>query len=282
MKILVTGVKGQLGHDIFNYLNSNYDVDGIDFDDLDISNRKDVECYFSKNFYDCIIHCAAYTAVDIAEVDTENCYNVNVLGTRYLVAQAEKQKAKFIYFSTDYVFDGNLNSELTYDSTYETSPCNFYGLSKELGEHEVRNYKRHFILRISWVFGMKGRNFPKTMISLSKCHDEIKVITDQVGSPTYTKDVAENILQFVSSDKYDTYHFTNTGYTSWNEFAGYIFELTKVNTKVDDILTKDYKTNAIRPLNSKLNQKKLIQNGFKQLPSWENAIKRFLLEIGEI
>lgn len=281
MRVLVTGVKGQLGNDIFEVLKKKYDIVGIDYSDLDISNKQKVAEFFIGNIFDIIIHCAAYTNVEQAEKEAIICFNINVDGTRYLVEQARKSNALFIYFSTDYVFDGKKPVNTRYNEEDVTNPINQYGLSKELGEQEVRSYTSHYILRISWIYGLNGNNFIKTMVNLANKNSQIFVISDQIGSPTYTRDIANNLEQFILSDKFGTYHFTNTGYTSWADYSRLIFELTGDNIVVEDIKSSDYKTMAIRPLNSQLSQKKLANFGFKRLPFWKDAVKRYLTELGE-
>ncbi len=282
MRILVTGYNGQLGYDIVNILQVDHKVDGIDIGDLDITLKEDVQKFFRKNEYDIIIHCAAYTNVEKAEEDKINCHLVNVEGTRNLVERAKKQEALFIYFSTDYVFDGNLDIDAEYDEHHKTNPISVYGSSKQLGKDLGRSLDKYYILRISWVYGVNGNNFAKTMLRLSETRTSLTVISDQIGSPTYTYDVASNIEQFFLSEKFGTYNFTNTGFTSWAEYARKIFEIMGRETYVLDFQTKDYPTKAKRPLNSKLSQKKLSRNGFKALPKWDDAILRYLKELGEL
>ncbi len=281
MKILVTGTKGQLGYDIAKILKDKYEVTSVDIEELDITNRSNVELFFSNQEFDSIIHCAAFTNVEEAEEKRKICFDVNVNGTKYLVEQAKKMNSSFIYFSTDYVFDGLKDNNENYSEDEVVNPINYYGLTKELGEQEVRNYEKHFILRISWVFGENGNNFTKIMLKLAKERKNLNVINDQIGSPTYTYDIANNIEQFLKSNKYGTYNFTNTNYTSWADYARLIFNLKEIDVKVFDISAVEYITKAKRPLNSKLSQEKLVSKGFKSLPSWDDAVKRYLNKIGE-
>ena len=282
MKIIVTGVNGQLGHDVVKELNKkdNYEVLGIDINDLDITNKLDVENFIFDTNPDIIIHCAAYTSVDDAEINKKLCYNVNFNGTKYLVNSAKMIDAKFVYISTDYVFSGNKKSEYTVDD--KPDPRSYYGKTKYLGEIETLKHDKHFILRISWVFGKNGNNFIKTMLRLSKEKKVLKIVEDQIGSPTYTKDLSKLIVDIIDSDKYGIYNVTNEGNCSWYEFALKIFEYSKIQIKVYPILTDQFPTRAERPKNSLMSKKKLIKNGFEPLPSWEDALKRYLIEIGVI
>jgi dTDP-4-dehydrorhamnose reductase len=282
MKIIVTGVNGQLGHDVVKELNKkdNYEVLGIDINDLDITNKLDVENFIFDTNPDIIIHCAAYTSVDDAEINKKLCYNVNFNGTKYLVNSAKMIDAKFVYISTDYVFSGNKKSEYTVDD--KPDPRSYYGKTKYLGEIETLKHDKHFILRISWVFGKNGNNFIKTMLRLSKEKKVLKIVEDQIGSPTYTKDLSKLIVDIIDSDKYGIYNVTNEGNCSWYEFALKIFEYSKIQIKVYPILTDQFPTRAERPKNSLMSKKKLINNGFEPLPSWEDALKRYLIEIGVI
>lgn len=275
MKFLVTGVNGQLGYDVKRELlkRGYMDICSPTRDELDITNESDVSRVVLEYQPDVIVHCAAYTAVDKAEEEKELCYDVNVNGTSYLVKNASLVGAKFIYISTDYVFDG------TKDGIYEvddiSNPINYYGETKWLGEQVVREYPNHIITRISWVFGINGKNFIRTMLRLAETKKELGVVSDQVGSPTYTEDLAKLLVDMALSDKTGTYHATNEGYCSWNEFAKYIFEVNDIEMVVNEVLTKDYKTVAKRPLNSKLNKSKLEDNGFERLPDWKDAVKRY-------
>ncbi len=279
MKIIVTGVNGQLGYDVVRELNKkNYkDVCGIDINDLDLTNKKAIKAYMDENQPDVIIHCAAYTAVDKAEDDEEICYDINVNGTKYLIDYAKDYNAKFIYISTDYVFSGDKEGEYENDDT--PNPKSIYGKTKYLGEVEALKYNKHFIIRISWVFGKNGNNFIKTMLRLGKEKDELNIISDQLGSPTYTFDLSKLIVEMIETDKYGIYHATNEGLCSWYEFAREIFKYSNINVKLNPIKTNQYPTKAKRPMNSSLSKKSLIDNGFNLLPTWQDALKRYLKEI---
>ena len=279
MSIVVTGIRGQLGHDIVNELISNgyRDIVAIDIEHLDITKATDVEAFFKENKPSVIIHCAAYTAVDNAEDNEEIAMNVNVQGTKNLVLEAEKYGAKLLYISTDYIFDGE-NME-PYEIFDLPNPLSIYGKSKYLGELETIKYSRHFIIRISWVFGKNGKNFVKTMLKLGNEMDSLSVVSDQVGSPTYTYDLAKLVLEIVNTEKYGIYHATNEGFCSWYDFAKEIFKLTNNNIYVNPISSNQYVTKAKRPMNSRLSKASLIENGFQQLPHWKDALKRYLKEI---
>lgn len=275
MKFLVTGVNGQLGYDIVNELKKNlqYDIFAPNREKMDITNEKNVKEIVESYHPDVIFHCAAYTAVDKAEDDRKNCYNVNVNGTKYLVESASKVGAKIVYISTDYVFDGS--KEGIYEVEDEISPINYYGETKWLGEEEIRKYPNHIIARISWVFGINGKNFVRTMLNLALTKKELGVVCDQIGSPTYTEDLSKLLVEMVEKDVVGTYHITNEGYCSWYDFAKYIFEINEIDIKVNPVFTKDYKTVAKRPLNSKLSKEKLVDDNFKKLPSWQDAVQRY-------
>ena len=279
MKIVVTGVNGQLGHDVIKELKSRgyQDIIGIDVDDLDITVQNHVVEFFKKNNPDVIIHCAAYTAVDKAEDNKDICMKVNVNGTRNLVEQAKKYDAKFIYISTDYVFDGE--NKLSYEVNDQPNPQSVYGESKYLGELETLKYDKHFIVRISWVFGKNGFNFVKTMLRLGKEKEFLNVVNDQFGSPTYTADLSRLLVDLIKTDKYGIYHGTNEGICTWYEFTKEIFALAHINIPIHPIFTSDYPTKAKRPKNSVMSKSSLDENGFKRLPCWKDALKRYLQEI---
>ena len=279
MKIVVTGVNGQLGFDVVKKLiNRNYtDVIGIDINDLDITNENAVKIFMNQIKPDVIIHCAAYTAVDNAEDNKETCYDVNVNGTKYLVESAKELDAKFVYISTDYVFSGDKDSEYFVEDI--PNPKSVYGETKYLGEVETLKHNKHYIVRISWVFGKNGNNFIKTMIRLSKEKNELSIVSDQVGSPTYTHDLSKLIVDMIETDKYGIYQATNEGICSWFEFANKIFEISNINISLNPVLTEHYPTKAKRPRNSVMSKKNLVDNGFELLPSWQDALKRYLKEI---
>ncbi len=271
MKVLVTGSNGQLGYDVIRVLKEkNIEHLGIDIKELDITVEEDVRV-FVKNYNPThIIHCAAYTQVDNAEENKDLCYNINVLGTRYLVDAAKEINSEFMYISTDYVFDGN--GESSFNTTDIPNPVNYYGLTKYQGEQEVINkLENYYILRISWVFGINGHNFIKTMLKLSETRNELSVVSDQIGSPTYTYDLSYLIFDLIVNKKYGINHVTNDGFCSWNEFAKEIFRLSNKKITVNEILTKDYPTTAKRPLNSRM-------DGIK-MRNWKEALKHYLSEL---
>ncbi|QWB95441.1 dTDP-4-dehydrorhamnose reductase [Mycoplasmatota bacterium] len=279
MKIVVTGVEGQLGFDVVEELKSRKynDIIGIDLKDLDITNQSAVNVFMSHNKPDVVVHCAAYTAVDSAELNKKSCYDVNVNGTKYLVESAKKLDAKFVYISTDYIFSGDKDKEYLVDDI--PNPKSFYGETKYLGEIETLKHSKHFIVRISWVFGKNGNNFIKTILKLSKEKNKLNIVSDQIGSPTYTYDLSKLIVDMIETDKYGVYHATNEGICSWFEFAKKIFEFSNIDINLNAISTNQYPTIAKRPRNSVMSKKNLIANGFKPLPSWQDALKRYLKEI---
>lgn len=277
--ILVTGVNGQLGYDVVKELQKRQILcKGIDIDDLDITNKNEVHKFITDLKPDAVIHCAAYTAVDRAEDEQEKCELVNVTGTENIAAACKEINAKMMYFSTDYVFSGSENGEYEIDD--EKSPQSVYGKTKYLGELKVvSTIDKYFILRISWVFGINGSNFIKTMIKLSKSNSEVSVVCDQIGSPTYTADLALLICDMIITEKYGVYHATNEGYCSWSEFAKEIFSQLKADCKVREIPSTEYPSKAMRPLNSRLSKDSLDKAGFKRLPDWHNALERYLSEL---
>lgn len=275
MKYLITGGTGQLGYDIIKELISRGELNYLapTTKEMNITNKDEVEKVILGYKPDIIFHCAAYTAVDKAEEDKENCYNVNVNGTKNIVSVAEKINAKVVYISTDYVFDGT--KEGIYEIDDKTNPINYYGYTKLMGEKEVQQLNDYLIVRISWVFGINGKNFVKTMLNLADTKDEISVVSDQIGSPTYTKDLSKLLLDMIENNKKGLFFATNEDFCSWYEFAEYIFKINNINIKLNKILTKDYKTLAKRPLNSKLSKNKLDEEGLTRLPSWQDAASRF-------
>lgn len=279
MKFFITGVNGQLGYDVKReLLERGYtDILAPTRVDLDITNEDAVKKMIREYRPSVIFHCAAYTAVDKAEEEQEKCYQVNVLGTKYLTEAAKEMNAKIIYISTDYVFDGT--KEGLYQIEDKVNPVNYYGKTKYLGENFIREYDNHIIVRISWVFGINGKNFIRTMLNLAESHKELNVVCDQIGSPTYTKDLAGLLVNMFLSNVKGLYHVTNEGYCSWYEFAEFIFKESRKKVKVHPILTKDYKTIAKRPLNSKLSKESLDDIGMKRLPEWQDAVKRYIREL---
>ena len=279
MKILVTGARGQLGTDVVKELEKRgHKVVPADIAETDITDADSVDKFIGDAKPDVIVHCAAYTAVDAAESDEEKCEKINVKGTENVAKAGAAVGAKIIYLSTDYVYDGKGDKPHTEDEA--PNPLSVYGRTKLGGENAVRKYtNRYFIVRTSWVFGKNGKNFVRTMLALSETRDKITVVCDQVGSPTYTPDLAVLLADMCESDAYGIYHATNEGFCSWYEFAKEIFRMAGKNTEVIPVTTKDYKCAAVRPLNSRLSKAKLEANGFTRLPEWRNALERYLADI---
>lgn len=279
--IIVTGVKGQLGYDVVKELNRrNVPCKGIDIDELDITDREAVFAFMRAEKPEAVIHCAAWTAVDKAEDEAEKCTAVNVGGTENIALACREIGAEMMYFSTDYVFSGS--GETAYEISDEKAPKGVYGKTKLKGEYKVlENVDRHYIIRISWVFGINGANFIKTMLRLSETHSELNVVCDQIGSPTYTADLAPLVCDMIGSGKYGIYHATNEGYCSWADFAAEIFKKAGKNVTVHPIPTSEYPAKAARPLNSRLSKKSLDDAGFDRLPSWEDALDRYLDELAK-
>lgn len=279
MRIIVTGSNGQLGSDVMIQLKNNgAEAVVADIDTVDITDAAAVEKFIAESGADGVIHCAAFTNVDAAESEKELCEKINSEGTLNLARSCEKHGMKLLYTSTDYVFSGEGNEPFEADSP--KSPCNFYGQSKLDGENAVlKNCSKHFIVRISWVFGENGKNFVKTMLRLSKEKSEISVVCDQIGSPTYTKDLAKLLCEMIATEKYGVYHATNENYCSWAEFASAIMEYSGAETKIIPISSEEYKSAAVRPANSRLSKKSLDSAGFERLPSWQDALRRFLRNV---
>lgn len=281
MKILVTGYSGQLGYDVvLEGKKRGYEMIGVGHKELDITKEEQVQSYVHTVKPDAIIHCAAYTAVDHAEDDKETCFDVNVNGTKYLAAAAKGMDAKFIYISTDYVFEGTGTEPFTEEDA--ANPVGYYGLTKYEGEKAVQSLlDKYFIVRISWVFGINGNNFIKTMLRLAETRDELNVVGDQYGSPTYTFDLAKLLVDMVETEKYGVYHASNEGFTTWADFAKEIFQVAGKKVKVNSITTEEYPTKAIRPKNSRMSKDKLEKNGFTRLPAWQDALTRYIAELQE-
>lgn len=277
--ILVTGITGQLGYDVAKELERRGEnFIGTTRKDFDLSKPEEVKNFIIEKKPSTVIHCAAYTAVDKAEEEAELALTVNGLATRKIAEACREVGAKMLYVSTDYVFGGD--GETPYEISDEKAPQNIYGKSKLLGEDSVIALLReYFIVRISWVFGSNGKNFVKTMLNFDKRRKKISVVDDQVGSPTYTADVAPLLVDMIQSDKYGIYHATNEGFCSWAEFAEEIFKQAGREITVEKIPTSDYPTPAKRPFNSRLSKKTLDEAGFNRLPSWQDAVTRFLKEI---
>ena len=286
MRVLVTGAKGQLGTDVMAELKSNnIEAVGIYREELDIVDAKACEEFFDKanaeKRIDAVIHCAAYTAVDKAEDEQELSYNINALGTKNIATACKKFDMKLMYISTDYVFNGQ--GERPWEPDDERQPLNVYGKTKYEGELFVEEIaKKYFIVRIAWVFGIAGNNFIKTMLKLAKERDSLTVVDDQIGSPTYTADLSKLLVSMIQTDKYGRYHATNEGYCSWYEFAKEIFKVAGVTINVAAVDSSAYPAKAKRPANSRMEKKKLDEMGFKRLPSWQDATRRYIEELQKL
>lgn len=302
MKILVTGVAGQLGHDVMNELHKRgYEGIGTDiapsyggvqdgtavttmpYVQMDMTDRALVERTVEAAAPDVVVHCAAWTAVDAAEEpeNRDKVYAINVAGTEYLAKACKKQDCKLLYLSTDYVFDGQ-GTEPWQPDCKDYRPLNVYGETKLKGELAVSEaLEKYFIVRIAWVFGVNGKNFIKTMLNVGKTHDTVRVVNDQVGTPTYTYDLARLLLDMIETDKYGYYHVTNEGgFISWYDFTCEIYKQVGLSTKIIPVTTEEYGlSKAARPFNSRLDKSKLTQNGFTPLPIWQDALSRYLKEI---
>ncbi len=274
MKILVTGAAGQLGYDVCRELaRRGIEHKGIDRQNLDICDRAAVEEYLTAYEPDALIHCAAYTAVDKAEDEPELCFVVNAGGTQNLAELCKQLDCKLLYISTDYVFDGS--GEQFYEVDAIAEPVNIYGKSKLAGELAIKKcLTKYFIVRTSWMFGSRGNNFVRTMLRLAETHSEVGVVCDQVGSPTYTVDLAKLLVDMVGTEKYGIYHATNDGVCSWAEFAEEIFKQSGRDVKVRHLTTAEYPAKAKRPLNSRLALDSLKKAGFVDLPDWRDALRR--------
>lgn len=292
-RYLVTGYNGQLGYDVVRELNKRgiYDILALDVKEMDITDRDIVKKIIGEYRPEYVIHCAAYTQVDKAEENPELARKINVEGTKNIADACSEIGSKLVYISTDYVFDGSLSIDDMYEPDDETKPLNVYGQTKYDGELAALKNPNTFIVRTAWVFGLNGNNFIKTMLGLSEKYNEVKVVNDQIGSPTYTVDLAKSIVDMIHTDKYGIYHITNDGFCSWADFASYILKDT--NTKVIGVSTEEYyrpkyedaSKNGItlhiaeRPKVSKLSKYKLVNNGFSMTPSWENAVDRYIDEL---
>ena len=293
MKVFVTGVGGQLGYDVMNELAARgYECYGSDvlskekitlpynYIQLDITKQEDVEKVIGQLAPDVLVHCAAWTAVDAAEEEENKpkVMAINAMGTQYIAKACKKIDCKLVYISTDYVFNGEGTEPWDADCK-EYAPLNVYGMSKLLGEKAVsETLSKYFIVRIAWVFGKNGNNFIKTMLNVGKKYDTLRVVNDQVGTPTYTFDLARLLVDMLETDKYGYYHATNEGgYISWYDFACEIFKQAGYNTKVVPVTTAEYGlSKAKRPFNSRLDKSKLVLNGFKPLPDWKDALRRYI------
>lgn len=284
MKVLVTGVNGQLGFDVVNELNKRgHKAIGTDISEMDITDNASVVEVLERENPDAVIHCAAWTAVDAAE-ESENVPKVRAInagGTQNIANECKKLGCKMVYISTDYVFNGEGNEPWKPDCK-DYKPLNVYGQTKLEGELAVANtLEKYFIVRIAWVFGLNGKNFIKTMLNVGKKYDTVKVVNDQIGTPTYTYDLARLLVDMTESEKYGYYHATNEGgYISWYDFTKEIFKQAGYKTQVVPVTTAEYGlSKAARPFNSRLDKSKLVEKGFKPLPDWKDALKRYLKEI---
>ena len=283
MRILVTGVKGQLGHDIVNECaKRGIETVGVDIEEMDITDPVSVEKVITEAKVDAVIHCAAWTAVDAAEDNVDKCRLVNAYGTENIAKVCEKLDIKMTYISTDYVFDGQ--GTRPWEPDDERHPLNVYGQTKYEGELAVTNHvRKFFIVRIAWVFGVNGKNFIKTMLRVGKERGAVSVVDDQIGSPTYTYDLSVLLVDMIQTDKYGFYHATDEGLRSWYEFACEIFKQAGLDVQVTPVdtatYTKSYPNQAKRPMNSRMSKDKLEANGFNRLPDWQDALSRYLKEI---
>lgn len=300
MMTLVTGACGQLGHDVIreliacgleaiatDILPHGGDLpEVVPYIQLDITNADAVQTAVKKTSPHAVIHCAAWTAVDAAEEseNREKVFAINAMGTRNLATACKEIGAKMLYISTDYVFDGQ-GTEPWQPDCERYAPLNVYGQSKLAGEMAVKELlERYFIVRIAWVFGKNGKNFVKTMLQVGKTHDTVRVVTDQIGTPTYTPDLAKLLVDMIQTERYGVYHATNEGgFISWHEFTKEIYRQAGLKTTVIPVTTEEYGlSKAKRPFNSRLDKSKLTEHGFDRLPDWKDALSRYLIEIGEI
>lgn len=283
MRILVTGKTGQLGHDVLLELERRgHEAVGTGSADMDITDESAVSLVLHKYQPEAVIHCAAYTAVDAAEDDEERCQSVNVDGTVNIARICREIGAKMLYLSTEYVFSGE--GERPWEPEDKTAPLNVYGRTKYEGELAVKQYlDRFFIVRISWIYGINGKNFVKTMRRLGEEKGSVSVVNDQVGSPTYTRDLAVLLVDMIESEKFGVYHASNEGTCSWYEFACEIFKQSGMDdVVVTPVDTSTFPAKAVRPKNSRMNKDKLRENGFSLLPSWQDALQRFIKELSQL
>ena len=279
MKVLVTGAKGQLGTDLMNELaKRGIEGIGVDVQEMDITDAKACRRVIKNSGADAVIHCAAYTAVDAAEDNVDLCRRINGEGTRNVAQACKEADVKLMYISTDYVFDGQ--GTRPWEPDDERHPLNVYGQTKYDGELAVEELSdKYFIVRIAWVFGVAGKNFIKTMLRLGKERGAVSVVDDQIGSPTYTYDLARLLVDMIQTDKYGRYHATNEGLCSWYEFAKEIFRQAGMDVPVTPVSSDQFPAKAARPSNSRLSKEKLSESGFERLPAWQDALGRFLKEI---
>ena len=275
--ILVTGSTGQLGSDVVKeLLKRGYSTLSPNRSEFNLCSEDSIRNYILNSNCEAIVHCAAYTQVDKAEDEKDLCIKINATATKHIVKCAKILDIPMIYISTDYVFDGTKDGEYTEND--ETNPINIYGESKLAGEKYVQEIlDKYYIVRTSWVFNINGKNFIETMLRLSKANNQLSIVNDQIGSPTYTKDLSRLLVDMLETSKYGLYHATNEGYCSWYEFANTIFKLANINIDIKAINSNEYASRAKRPLNSKLSKDKLIEYGFKPSPHWEDALKDYLI-----
>lgn len=275
--ILVTGSTGQLGSDVVKeLLKRGYSTLSPNRSEFNLCSEDSIRNYILNSNCEAIVHCAAYTQVDKAEDEKDLCIKINATATKHIVKCAKILDIPMIYISTDYVFDGTKDGEYTEND--ETNPINIYGESKLAGEKYVQEIlDKYYIVRTSWVFNINGKNFIETMLRLSKANNQLSIVNDQIGSPTYTKDLSRLLVDMLETSKYGLYHATNEGYCSWYEFANTIFKLANINIDIKAINSNEYASRAKRPLNSKLSKDKLIEYGFKPLPNWKDALKDYLI-----
>ena len=275
--ILVTGSTGQLGSDVVKeLLKRGYSTLSPNRSELNLCSEDNIRNYILNSNCEAIVHCAAYTQVDKAEDEKDLCIKINATATKHIVKCAKILDIPMIYISTDYVFDGTKDGKYTEND--ETNPINIYGESKLAGEKYVQEIlDKYYIVRTSWVFNINGKNFIETMLRLSKTNNQLSIVNDQIGSPTYTRDLSRLLVDMLETNKYGLYHETNEGYCSWYEFANTIFKLANINIDIKAINSNEYASRAKRPLNSKLSKDKLIEYGFKPLPHWEDALKDYLI-----
>lgn len=280
--ILVTGSTGQLGSDVVKeLLKRGYSTLSPNRSEFNLCSEDNIRNYILNSNCEAIVHCAAYTQVDKAEDEKDLCIKINATATKHIVKCAKILDIPMIYISTDYVFDGTKDGEYTEND--ETNPINIYGESKLAGEKYVQEIlDKYYIVRTSWVFNINGKNFIETMLRLSKANNQLSIVNDQIGSPTYTKDLSRLLVDMLETSKYGLYHATNEGYCSWYEFANTIFKLANINIDIKAINSNEYASRAKRPMNSKLSKDKLIEYGFKPLPHWEDALKDYLIRRGDL
>lgn len=277
MKVLVTGINGQLGHDVMGELKKRgHEAVGVDIGEMDITDAGCVKRVMTQTAPEAVIHCSAYTAVDRAEEEVELCRRVNAEGTKNVAEVCAGLDCKLLYLSTDYIFSGE--GKRPWEPGDVPDPLNVYGLTKFEGEQEIKSrMDKYFIVRISWVFGVNGNNFIKTMLRLGRENGAVRVVDDQIGSPTYTYDLAVLLVDMIETEKYGEYHASNEGICSWYEFAKEIFAAAGMNeVEVTPVSSEEFPAKAKRPKNSRMSKEKLVKNGFNKLPSWQDAVKRYV------